>query len=143
MVNCDDNSCHPSIRNKNASCQSSFKGTRVFNTKKIYIFWSYFGIFMSSLTTQILSNALHLFHGSSGSVGSKAQAGQPGSGVYGSSVAPVVSQGSSSFSHSAASTTTAPYSTDTSTDYSQYNQAYPQVLQRNTDPLTHRNAKIC
>ncbi|XP_070765484.1 ribonucleoprotein PTB-binding 2 [Enoplosus armatus] len=61
-----------------------------------------------------------------GSVGSKAQGGQPGSGVYGTSVAPVVSQGSASFSHSAAATTTAPYTTDTSTDYSQYNQAYTQ-----------------
>ncbi|XP_008284583.1 ribonucleoprotein PTB-binding 2 [Stegastes partitus] len=61
-----------------------------------------------------------------GSVGSKAQGGQPGSGVYGGSVAPVVSQGSGSFSHSATATTTAPYSTDTSTDYSQYNQAYTQ-----------------
>lgn len=64
-----------------------------------------------------------------GSVGSKAQGGQPGSGVYGTSVAPVVSQGSGSFSHGSAATTTAPYSTDTSTDYSQYNQAYTQVLQ--------------
>ncbi|XP_035509483.1 ribonucleoprotein PTB-binding 2 [Morone saxatilis] len=61
-----------------------------------------------------------------GSVGSKAQGGQPGPGVYGTSVAPVVSQGAGSFSHSAAATTTAPYSTDTSTDYSQYNQAYTQ-----------------
>ncbi|XP_067452536.1 ribonucleoprotein PTB-binding 2 isoform X2 [Thunnus thynnus] len=61
-----------------------------------------------------------------GSVGAKAQGGQPGSGVYGSSVAPVVSQGSGSFSHSAAATTAAPYSTDASTDYSQYNQAYTQ-----------------
>ncbi|XP_026179250.1 ribonucleoprotein PTB-binding 2 isoform X2 [Mastacembelus armatus] len=61
-----------------------------------------------------------------GSMGSKAQGGQPASGVYGGSVAPVVSQGSSSFSHSAAATTTAPYSTDTSTDYTQYNQAYTQ-----------------
>ncbi|XP_069009270.1 ribonucleoprotein PTB-binding 2 isoform X2 [Embiotoca jacksoni] len=61
-----------------------------------------------------------------GSVGNKAQAGHPGPGVYGGSVAPVVSQGSGSFSHSAAATTTAPYSTDTSTDYSQYNQAYTQ-----------------
>ncbi|KAE8293948.1 Ribonucleoprotein PTB-binding 2 Protein raver-2 [Larimichthys crocea] len=61
-----------------------------------------------------------------GSVGSKAQGGQPGSGMYGTSVAPVASQGSSSFSHGSAATTTAPYSTDTSTDYSQYNQAYTQ-----------------
>ncbi|XP_044055917.1 ribonucleoprotein PTB-binding 2 [Siniperca chuatsi] len=61
-----------------------------------------------------------------GSVGSKAQGGQPGSGVYGTSVVPVVSQGSGSFSHSATATTTAPYTTDTSTDYSQYNQAYTQ-----------------
>ncbi|XP_039985603.1 ribonucleoprotein PTB-binding 2 isoform X2 [Xiphias gladius] len=61
-----------------------------------------------------------------GSVGSKPQGGQPGSGVYSSSVAPVVSQGSGSFSHSAAATTTAPYGTDTSTDYSQYNPAYTQ-----------------
>ncbi|XP_034737004.1 ribonucleoprotein PTB-binding 2 [Etheostoma cragini] len=61
-----------------------------------------------------------------GSVGSKAQGGQPGSGVYGNSVAPVVSQGPGSFSHNATATTTAQYSTDTSTDYSQYNQAYTQ-----------------
>ncbi|KAM9848619.1 ribonucleoprotein PTB-binding 2 [Aulostomus maculatus] len=61
-----------------------------------------------------------------GSVGNKAQGGQPGSGMYGSSAAPVVSQGTGSFSHSATATTTAPYSTDTSTDYSQYNQAYTQ-----------------
>ncbi|XP_067370395.1 ribonucleoprotein PTB-binding 2 isoform X2 [Channa argus] len=61
-----------------------------------------------------------------GSVGSKAQGGQSGSGMYGSTVSPVISQGSSSFSHNAAATTTAPYSTDTSTDYSQYNQAYTQ-----------------
>lgn len=85
---------------------------------------------------------MHLLHGSSGSVGSKAQGGQPGSGVYGSSVAPVVSQSSSSFSHSASATTTAPYSTDTSTDYSQYSQAYPQVLQHNTHPLHTRNAEL-
>ncbi|KAI4829385.1 hypothetical protein KUCAC02_023427 [Chaenocephalus aceratus] len=58
-----------------------------------------------------------------GSVGSKAQGGPPGSGVYGS---PVVSQGSGSYSHSAAATTTAQYTTDTSNDYSQYNQAYTQ-----------------
>ncbi|XP_047443611.1 ribonucleoprotein PTB-binding 2 isoform X2 [Mugil cephalus] len=61
-----------------------------------------------------------------GSVGSKAQAGPPGSGVYGGSVAPVASQSAGSFSHSAAATTTAPYSTDTPADYSQYNQAYSQ-----------------
>ncbi|XP_074492811.1 ribonucleoprotein PTB-binding 2 [Sebastes fasciatus] len=61
-----------------------------------------------------------------GSVGNKAQGGQPGSGVYGGSVAPVVSQGSGSYSHNVSATTTAQYSTDTSTDYSQYNQAYTQ-----------------
>ncbi|XP_062252174.1 ribonucleoprotein PTB-binding 2 [Platichthys flesus] len=61
-----------------------------------------------------------------GSVGSKTQGGQPGSGMYSTSVAPVASQASGSFSHSAAPTTTAQYSTDTSTDYSQYNQAYTQ-----------------
>ncbi|XP_029988850.1 ribonucleoprotein PTB-binding 1-like [Sphaeramia orbicularis] len=61
-----------------------------------------------------------------GSVGSKAQGGQSGSGVYGSTAPPVASQGSGSFSHSTTATTTAPYSTDTSTDYSQYNQAYTQ-----------------
>ncbi|XP_029285450.1 ribonucleoprotein PTB-binding 2 [Cottoperca gobio] len=61
-----------------------------------------------------------------GSVGSKGQGGQPGSGVYGSSVAPIVSQGSGSYSHSAGAPTTAQYSTDTSTDYSQYNPAYTQ-----------------
>ncbi|XP_035504376.2 ribonucleoprotein PTB-binding 2 isoform X2 [Scophthalmus maximus] len=68
-----------------------------------------------------------------GSVGSKAQGGQPGPGMYSGSVAPVVSQGSASFSHSAAAAaaaaaaaTTAPYTADTSADYSQYNQAYTQ-----------------
>uniref|UniRef100_A0A668A6A7 Ribonucleoprotein PTB-binding 1 n=1 Tax=Myripristis murdjan TaxID=586833 RepID=A0A668A6A7_9TELE len=61
-----------------------------------------------------------------GPVGSKAQGGQPGSGVYANSVAPVASQGSGSLSHSAAATATAPYSTDTSGDYSQYSQAYTQ-----------------
>ncbi|XP_072245204.1 ribonucleoprotein PTB-binding 2 isoform X1 [Leuresthes tenuis] len=61
-----------------------------------------------------------------GSVGSKAQGGPPASGVYGSPVNPVVSQGSSSYSHSSTATTPAPYSSDTSTDYSQYNQAYSQ-----------------
>ncbi|XP_013768852.1 LOW QUALITY PROTEIN: ribonucleoprotein PTB-binding 2 [Pundamilia nyererei] len=61
-----------------------------------------------------------------GSVGSKAQGGQPSAAVYNSSVAPVVSQGSGSYSHSAAATTAAPYTTDSSTDYSQYNQAYTQ-----------------
>uniref|UniRef100_G3NVS9 Ribonucleoprotein PTB-binding 1 n=1 Tax=Gasterosteus aculeatus aculeatus TaxID=481459 RepID=G3NVS9_GASAC len=61
-----------------------------------------------------------------GSVGSKVQGGHPPSGMYGSSVAPVVSQGSGSFSHSTAATTTAQYSADTCTDYSQYNQAYSQ-----------------
>ncbi|XP_034035453.1 ribonucleoprotein PTB-binding 2 [Thalassophryne amazonica] len=61
-----------------------------------------------------------------GSVGSKAQGGQPASGVYGSSVAPVVSQGFGSFSHSSAPTPTAPYSSEASVDYSQYNQAYTQ-----------------
>ncbi|XP_029001964.1 ribonucleoprotein PTB-binding 2 isoform X2 [Betta splendens] len=61
-----------------------------------------------------------------GSVGTKAHGGQSGSGVYGASVAPVVSQASSSFSHSAATSTSAAYATDTSTDYSQYNQAYTQ-----------------
>ncbi|KAK5869624.1 hypothetical protein PBY51_024327 [Eleginops maclovinus] len=61
-----------------------------------------------------------------GSVGSKTQGVPPGSGVYGNSVGPVVSQCSGSYSHSAAATTTAQYSTDTSTDYSQYNQAYTQ-----------------
>ncbi|XP_068176037.1 ribonucleoprotein PTB-binding 2 [Antennarius striatus] len=61
-----------------------------------------------------------------GSVGSKTQGGQPASGLYPTSVAPVVSQSSGSFSHSGAATTTAPYSTDTSSDYSQYNQAYTQ-----------------
>ncbi|KAM4628644.1 ribonucleoprotein PTB-binding 2 [Polymixia lowei] len=56
--------------------------------------------------------------------GSKVQGA--GSGVYGSSMAPVVSQGSVSFSHSTAASTTAQYSTDTSADYSQYSQAYTQ-----------------
>lgn len=70
-----------------------------------------------------------------GSVGNKAQGGQPGSGVYGGSVAPVVSQGSGSYSHNVSATTTAQYSTDTSTDYSQYNQAYTQVPQLIQDTL--------
>ncbi|KAF7657154.1 hypothetical protein LDENG_00031200 [Lucifuga dentata] len=61
-----------------------------------------------------------------GSVGTKVQGGQPGSGAYSSSAAPVASQAPGSFSHSAAATNTAAYSTDTSTDYSQYNQAYTQ-----------------
>ncbi|XP_071760321.1 ribonucleoprotein PTB-binding 2 [Centroberyx gerrardi] len=61
-----------------------------------------------------------------GPVGSKAQGGTPGSAVYGGSVAPVASQGSAALSHSAAATATAPYSTDTSADYSQYSQAYTQ-----------------
>uniref|UniRef100_A0A3Q3AHI3 Ribonucleoprotein, PTB-binding 2 n=2 Tax=Kryptolebias marmoratus TaxID=37003 RepID=A0A3Q3AHI3_KRYMA len=61
-----------------------------------------------------------------GSVGNKPQGGQPGTGVYGSPVAPVVSQGSGSFPHSTAATTPAPYSSDTSTDFTQYNQAYTQ-----------------
>ncbi|XP_024909794.1 ribonucleoprotein PTB-binding 2 isoform X2 [Cynoglossus semilaevis] len=61
-----------------------------------------------------------------GSVGSKAQARQPSPGVYNNTIAPVVSQGSGSYSYSSAATTNAPYSTDASTDYSQYNQAYTQ-----------------
>lgn len=73
--------------------------------------------------------------------GSKAQGAQPGSAVYGGSLAPIVSQGSSSFSHSSAATTTAPYSTDTSADYSQYSQAYTQVQQQNTGPL-HRGTQM-
>lgn len=77
------------------------------------------------------------FHSSIGSVGSKAQGGQPSAAVYNSSVAPVVSQGSGSYSHSAAATTAAPYSTDSSTDYSQYNQAYTQVLPYNTCTCAH------
>lgn len=80
---------------------------------------------------------------SSGSVGNKAQGGQPGSGVYGSSVAPVASQGSGSYSHSAAATTTAPYSTDASTDYSQYNQAYTQVLQHVQTHYTEMKMNKC
>lgn len=86
-------------------------------------------IFVLLWLSAVLSHSLLLLC-CSGSVGSKAQGGQPGSGVYGSTVAPVVSQGSGSFTHSTAATTTAPYSTDTSTDYSQYNQAYTQVLKR-------------
>nr|XP_057929780.1 ribonucleoprotein PTB-binding 2 isoform X1 [Doryrhamphus excisus] len=61
-----------------------------------------------------------------GSLGSKPQGGQPGSAMYSNTSAPIVSQGSGSFSHSAAAPTTTPYSTDASTDYSQYNQAYTQ-----------------
>lgn len=60
-------------------------------------------------------------------MGTKVQGGQSGPGVYNSTVAPVASQAVSSFSHSAVATTTAPYSTDTSADYSQYSQAYTQV----------------
>lgn len=86
-----------------------------------------------------------------GSLGSKSQVGQPSSGVYGTSAAPVASQSSGSFAHSATATTTAPYSADTSTDYSQYNQAYTQVthtltLQRNlilNPPLTsHKKTSL-
>ncbi|XP_056460089.1 ribonucleoprotein PTB-binding 2 [Gadus chalcogrammus] len=62
-----------------------------------------------------------------GPVGSKAQAGQPGPGLYSSSLAPQASQGSSSLSHS---TVVAPapaqYTTDTYADYSQYSQVYSQ-----------------
>ncbi|KAF7202687.1 PTB-binding 2 [Nothobranchius furzeri] len=61
-----------------------------------------------------------------GSVGNKPQGGQPGTGVYGTAVAPVVSQGSVSFPHSTTATTPAPYSSDTSTNFTQYNQAYTQ-----------------
>ncbi|XP_061594706.1 ribonucleoprotein PTB-binding 2 [Cololabis saira] len=61
-----------------------------------------------------------------GSVGGKAQGGQPGTGMYGSPVTPAVSQGSSSFSHNATATTLAPYSSESPADYSQYNQAYTQ-----------------
>ncbi|TNN37241.1 Ribonucleoprotein PTB-binding 2 [Liparis tanakae] len=62
-----------------------------------------------------------------GSAGGKVHGGQPGGpGMYGSPVAPVVSQGSASFSHGAAATTTAQYGADTSADYSQYNPAYTQ-----------------
>ncbi|XP_077390938.1 ribonucleoprotein PTB-binding 2 isoform X1 [Festucalex cinctus] len=61
-----------------------------------------------------------------GSLGSKAPAGQPASGMYGSSATPVASQGGSSFSHSAAAPATSSYNTDTSSDYSHYNQVYTQ-----------------
>lgn len=71
-----------------------------------------------------------------GSLGNKAQVGQAGSGVYGASAAPVASQSSGSFSHSAAATSTAPYSTDTAADYSQYSQAYTQVLYTHTETGT-------
>lgn len=85
-----------------------------------------------------------------GSLGSKSQVGQPSSGVYGTSAAPVASQSSGSFAHSATATTAAPYSADTSTDYSQYNQAYTQVthtltLQRNlilNPPLTSHKKNL-
>ncbi|MEQ2240559.1 hypothetical protein ILYODFUR_016247, partial [Ilyodon furcidens] len=60
------------------------------------------------------------------SVANKPQGGQPGTGVYGNPVAPMVSQGSASFSHSTAATTPAAYSSDTSSDFTQYNQAYTQ-----------------
>ncbi|KAM6921096.1 ribonucleoprotein PTB-binding 2 [Xenentodon cancila] len=61
-----------------------------------------------------------------GSVGSKAQGGQPGAAMYGSQGTPAVSQGSSSFSHNATATALAPYSSESPADYSQYNQAYTQ-----------------
>uniref|UniRef100_A0AAV2KRS5 RRM domain-containing protein n=1 Tax=Knipowitschia caucasica TaxID=637954 RepID=A0AAV2KRS5_KNICA len=57
-----------------------------------------------------------------GSSGAKAQVGQAAT-LY--SGPPIASQTSSSFSHSVP-TTSAPYSTDTAVDYSQYNQAYTQ-----------------
>lgn len=57
----------------------------------------------------------------------KAQGGQPGTGVYGTTVPSVVSQSSASFSHNTVATTAAPYSADAAADYSQYNQAYTQV----------------
>lgn len=82
------------------------------------------------------------FYSSIGSVGSKAQGGQPSAAVYNSSVAPVVSQGSGSYSHSAAATTAAPYTTDSSTDYSQYNQAYTQVLPYNTCTCVHTHTNM-
>uniref|UniRef100_A0A1A7WYN1 Ribonucleoprotein PTB-binding 1 n=1 Tax=Iconisemion striatum TaxID=60296 RepID=A0A1A7WYN1_9TELE len=61
-----------------------------------------------------------------GSVGNKPQGGQPCTGVYGTAVAPVASQGSGSFPHSTTASTPAPYSSDTSTNFTQYNQAYTQ-----------------
>lgn len=107
------------------------KGIILVSMAQADIFQCWMLMFVLLPTT--LSHSLCLLYCSllccSGSVGSKAQGGQPGSGMYGTSVAPVASQGSSSFSHGSAATTTAPYSTDTSTDYSQYNQAYTQVLQ--------------
>lgn len=75
----------------------------------------------------------------SGSVGNKPQGGQPGTGVYGSPVAPVVSQGSGPFPHSTVATTPAPYPSDTSADFTQYNQAYTQVLQ----VCLKRHAGLC
>ncbi|XP_061634785.1 ribonucleoprotein PTB-binding 2 isoform X3 [Phyllopteryx taeniolatus] len=61
-----------------------------------------------------------------GSLGSKSPAMPPTSGLYGNSATPVVSQGSGSFSHNAAPPSTTSYNTDTSSDFSQYNQAYTQ-----------------
>ncbi|XP_051929346.1 ribonucleoprotein PTB-binding 2 [Hippocampus zosterae] len=64
-----------------------------------------------------------------GSLGAKAQAGQPASAIYGSSATPVVSQGGASYSQNPAAPTTSSYNTDTSSDYSHYNQAYTQWYQ--------------
>ncbi|CAL8309329.1 unnamed protein product [Lota lota] len=62
-----------------------------------------------------------------GPVGSKAQAGQPGPGLYSSSLAPQASQGSGSLSHSTVVAPAPPqYTTDTYADYSQYSQVYTQ-----------------
>ncbi|KAM9797316.1 ribonucleoprotein PTB-binding 2 isoform 1-T1 [Syngnathus typhle] len=63
-----------------------------------------------------------------GSLGNKAQGGQPASAMYGNSAAPattpVVSQAGGSFCQNAAASATSSYNTDTSSDY--YNQAYTQ-----------------
>ncbi|XP_061680482.1 ribonucleoprotein PTB-binding 2 isoform X2 [Syngnathoides biaculeatus] len=61
-----------------------------------------------------------------GSLGSKSPAGQPTSGLYGSSSTPVVSMGGGSFSHNATPPSTTSYNTDTSSDFSQYNHAPTQ-----------------
>ncbi|KAK0155189.1 Ribonucleoprotein PTB-binding 2 [Merluccius polli] len=63
-----------------------------------------------------------------GPVGSRAQAGQPGPGLYAaSSLAPPVTQGSGSLSHGAVvAPGPAQYAADTYGDYSQYSQVYTQ-----------------
>lgn len=84
---------------------------------------------LSGVFAELCAHRASCTFASTGAVGNKAQGGPPSSGVYSSSVAPVVSQVSSPFPHSAAANAP-PYTPDASADYSQYNQAYTQV---NTD----------